>query len=75
MKQNYLSSGWLPVYQVCLPTPSYELQLRSTRSGLDLVLGHPVREARTSFFLACCEQLMPALNDQLIEHTVLPTAQ
>ncbi|KAG8941565.1 hypothetical protein FRC04_004146 [Tulasnella sp. 424] len=43
-------------------------------SGLSLELGHPVREARASFFLACSEQLMPKLSETLVEHTVLPVA-
>ncbi|KIO18634.1 hypothetical protein M407DRAFT_157454 [Tulasnella calospora MUT 4182] len=42
--------------------------------GLSLELSHPVREARTSFFLACSEQLMPKLSETLVEHTVLPVA-
>ncbi|KAG9004999.1 hypothetical protein FRB90_010616, partial [Tulasnella sp. 427] len=42
--------------------------------GLSLEIGHPVREARTSFFLACAEQLMPKLSESAVEHTVLPVA-
>ncbi|KAG8893809.1 hypothetical protein FRB99_001696, partial [Tulasnella sp. 403] len=47
-------------------------RLAGRLSDLSLPEGHPVREARTSFFLACAEQLMSGLNEGVIEYTVLP---
>ncbi|KAG8880892.1 hypothetical protein FRB98_004696 [Tulasnella sp. 332] len=43
-------------------------------SAASLPALHPVRQAHASFFLACAEQLMPALEEDVIEHVVLPIA-
>jgi hypothetical protein len=36
---------------------------------------HPVRQSRAAFFLACAEQLIPCVSDQLTERLLIPSAQ